>query len=126
MAKRCINPQCDEQSSYFGAGALYVLDRRNTSRSPRHTEYFWLCVSCAAHFTMQTDGVGNVVVIPRARVSRFVRGDATGNLGLVFRSTGVSLPTDNSIWKHSDRPNTIPVEMIGGSGKARAAESIGH
>ena len=48
MASRCINPQCENQSSFFGAGALYAFQEHEAAHSRRHMRYLWLCASCAA------------------------------------------------------------------------------
>lgn len=120
MQKSCINPRCDERSRYFGAGALYALEKRKTGRSPRHTEYFWLCASCAAHFTVQLGRAGDLAVIPQSRTSAAIGPKAINNLRLVFCSKGVTLPVE-SILKHCARPQAVSAQMIGRNDQAVAA-----
>ncbi len=48
MASRCINPQCKNQSSYFGAGALYALQQHETTHPRRHTQYLVVRHVCSA------------------------------------------------------------------------------
>jgi hypothetical protein len=92
MASRCINPQCENQSSYFGAGALYSFRDSEAGRSRRHTQYLWLCASCAPYYAVRTDGMGKVVVAERSHTEPFKVRDAAGKLRLIFRSKRVSLP----------------------------------
>jgi hypothetical protein len=101
MSSRCVNPQCAAQWDLFGAGALYVIERRKTAHSSRQREYIWLCASCAESSTLQTDATGNVVVVPQTRARNFARSDNTGDLRLVFRSTGVPLPLNSGVRKQS-------------------------
>jgi hypothetical protein len=100
MVSCCVNPQCAMQSKLFGAGALYALEMKiKTVRSSHRKQYVWLCASCAAGWTLQTNSVGNVVVTTRSKVPSFTRTHASGGLRLVFRSTGVPLPTTSNCWK---------------------------
>ena len=95
MIQNCINPHCNRESTFFGAGALYAFQKDKTSHSRRHMEYFWLCASCAARLALYADSDGNVTVIPRSQTPGYEKGSLAGNVRLVFRSTGVSLPMNN-------------------------------
>ena len=90
MASRCINPQCENQSSFFGAGALYAFQEHEAAHSRRHVRYLWLCASCAPHYAVRTDGGGKVIVVSRSQVEPFKARDA--KLRLIFRSKRVPLP----------------------------------
>ena len=92
MASRCINPQCEDQSSFFGAGALYAFQEHEAAHSRRHMQYLWLCASCAAHCVVRTDGAGKVIVVSRSHAEPFKVRDAAGKLRLIFRSKRVPLP----------------------------------
>ena len=91
MASRCINPQCENQSSFFGAGSLYSFQEYEAAHSRRHMRYLWLCASCAPYYAVGTDGAGKVVVVPRSHANPFKTRDAAGNLRLIFRSKRVPL-----------------------------------
>ncbi len=94
MASRCINPKCENQSSFFGAGALYSFQQRETAHSRRCMRYLWLCASCEPHHVVRTDGAGNLVVVPRSHAQPFKT--RTGpKLRLVFRSKRVPLSLGN-------------------------------
>ena len=80
MASRCINPQCENQSSFFGAGALYAFEKHEATHSRRHMQYLWLCASCAPHYAVRTDGAGKVIVVPRSHAEPFKVRDAAGRL----------------------------------------------
>jgi hypothetical protein len=95
MASRCINPQCENQSSFFGAGALYAFQERDAAHAKRQREYLWLCASCAAHYAVRTDAARKVVVVPRSQ-ARSIQPRSAGNLCLIFRSKGVPLPLGDS------------------------------
>ena len=99
MASRCVNPQCATQWDLFGAGALYAFEKRRTACFSRQREYLWLCASCANHSTLETNAIGNVVVVLRTRARTPARSDSISDLRLVFRSTGVPLPVANGIRK---------------------------
>ena len=92
MASRCINPQCENQSSFFGAGALYAFQEPEAAHSRRHMRYLWLCASCAPHYVVRTDGAGKVIVVSRSEAQPFKVRDAAAKLRLVFRSKRVPLP----------------------------------
>ena len=92
MASRCINPQCENQSSFFGAGALYAFEKHEATHSRRHMQYLWLCASCAPHYVVRTDGAGKAIVVPRSHAEPFKVRDAAGKLRLIFRSKRVPLP----------------------------------
>lgn len=92
MASRCINPQCENQSSFFGAGALYAFERQGAAHSRRHMQYLWLCASCAPLYVVRTDGAGKVIVVSRSHVEPFKVRDAAVKLRLIFRSKRVPLP----------------------------------
>jgi hypothetical protein len=96
MASRCINPQCENQSSFFGAGALYSFQSCEAAHSRRHMQYLWLCASCAPHYAVRTDGAGKVIVVARWHAKPFKARDAAGNLRLIFRSKRVPLPLGGS------------------------------
>ena len=96
MASRCINPQCENQSSFFGAGALYAFEKHEATHSRRHMQYLWLCASCAPHYVVRTDGAGKAIVVPRSHAEPFKPRDAAGNLRLIFRSKRVPLPLGGS------------------------------
>lgn len=97
MASRCINPQCENQSSFFGAGALYSFQSCEVAHSRRHMQYLWLCASCAPHYAVRTDGAGGkVIVVARSHASPFKARDGAGNLRLIFRSKRVPLPLESS------------------------------
>jgi hypothetical protein len=91
MACKCFNPQCDHQAGFFGAGALYILQEK-TRRSRRHTQYLWLCDSCALKNTLRTDGAGKAIVMSRSQVLPFKAEDGVAQLRLVFRSKRVPMP----------------------------------
>jgi hypothetical protein len=92
MASRCINPKCENQSSFFGAGALYSFRESEAAHSRRHMQYLWLCASCAPHYAVRTDGGGKLIVVPRSHAEPFKARDAAGDLRLIFRSKRVPLP----------------------------------
>lgn len=91
MASRCINPLCENQSSFFGAGALYAFQEHEAAHSRRHMQYLWLCASCAPHHAVRTDGASKVIVVPRSCAEPFKPRDVC-NLRLIFRSKRVPLP----------------------------------
>lgn len=124
METRCINPQCEDRSRYFGAGALYVLEKRGVGRLPRHTEYFWLCASCVDRFMVETDAGGNVAVVPQSRTAGLM-GSNANSLRLVFCSKGITLPV-NSIKRHSAASHAFSPKIIGQNGGAAVAESFGQ
>ena len=92
MASRCINPKCENQSSFFGAGALYSFQECETAHSRRRMRYLWLCASCAAHHVVRTDGAGKIIIVPRSNAEPFKTRNTGGNLRLIFRSKRVPLP----------------------------------
>ncbi len=106
MVGRCINPHCDWQWNVFGAGALYVLEKRETSTIHAYTEYFWLCASCDASFIVQTDASGNLVVLSRQKAAIFEKSAATDFPHLVFRSKSVPLRIDDGILRHGMLSNS--------------------
>ena len=107
MASRCINPQCENQLSYFGAGALYSLQEMDKSHTRRHMQYLWLCASCAPHYALQTDSGGKLIVTPRSLTLPFKARDASTRLRLVFRSRRVPLPLGRC---QSDRTSQSAME----------------
>jgi hypothetical protein len=92
MASRCINPQCENQADFFGAGALYAFQERAAVHARRHMQYLWLCASCAGHYAVRTNSARKVVVVPRSQAKPIQPRDAAGNLWLIFRSKRVPLP----------------------------------
>jgi hypothetical protein len=92
MASRCINPKCENQSSFFGAGALYSLQECARAHSRRRMRYLWLCASCAPHQVVRTDAAGKVIVVPRLHAEPFKAPNMRGNPRLIFRSKRVRLP----------------------------------
>jgi hypothetical protein len=92
MASRCINPKCENQSSFFGAGALYSFQECETAHSRRRMRYLWLCASCAPHHVVRTDSAGKIIIVPRSNAEPFKTRNTGGKLRLIFRSKRVPLP----------------------------------
>ena len=74
MLKKCANPQCVAQFSYFSEGKLFefgldpvsgaCVHPRRTRRPSEGRELFWLCASCAATLTLECQEDGSVTVVP--------------------------------------------------------------
>ena len=74
MLSKCANPSCSAAFLYFHRGQLYRVEKRNsksntddsvpmTNKKPvRSVEYYWLCESCAARWTL-VKGEGGVVAL---------------------------------------------------------------
>ncbi len=119
MISTCVNPECIEELNVFGASALYALEKSATIDVPRHTEYFWLCASCVARFTVQTDAAGNVIVVPGSEAPASRRFTSAGHPRLVFRSTSVPLPIAGSIWKQDLHLNALELRRLAEPAKLR-------
>ncbi len=120
MTSRCVNPQCKEHLNFFGAGALYSLEKSGTIDVPRHTEFFWLCASCDASLTVGTNAAGNVIVVQRSGTPALRRPIAAGVPRLVFRSKSVPLPVVNTMG-----PQRL-AEPVKSNPSSRSREQVCH
>jgi len=48
MISKCANPQCSRQLLRLEGGKFFGFAAKNNS-----IEHFWLCASCARHFTLR-------------------------------------------------------------------------
>ena len=77
MISRCANPACFTRFRYLHEGRIFQfevrsfpvagVDARGTNSSPRGTEYFWLCDSCALTMTLVHEPDVGVALIPVQR-----------------------------------------------------------
>jgi hypothetical protein len=61
MVNSCVNPDCGNELKTLNAGHFYAVERRSAN-----TEFFWLCPTCVAEFTLCLDVKGSLVVRPRS------------------------------------------------------------
>lgn len=109
MVHSCINQACNQEWRFFGAGAVYALEKRATDRSPRHTEFFWLCQSCIKRLAVCKDSRGGVVARPKSEVLYPTPPDPDLDLRLVFRPTAY-LARIGIITEDRVRTNTVSAE----------------
>ena len=75
MLSKCSNPDCSASFLYLHSGKLFRLNRRKPAASSqdlekkpaRGIEFFWLCESCAAEFTLRADESSGVQVVSLPR-----------------------------------------------------------
>jgi hypothetical protein len=101
MKSRCVNPLCSQDAGFFGAGDLYALQGPETAHPRRAIRYIWLCASCAADHSVQTDGRGKIIVVPRFHRNPSKARDVPNRLRLVLRSNSVPLPLDRPAARES-------------------------
>jgi hypothetical protein len=77
VISRCANPACSTRFRYLHEGRIFRfevrsipvagVDARDTNSSPRGTEYFWLCDSCALTMTLVLEPDAGVALVPVQR-----------------------------------------------------------
>ncbi len=77
MLSKCANPGCPVPFLYLHQGKLFRLDTsveilasasvRETTRTSRRMEFFWLCNQCAAELTLGYRKGTGITVLPRPK-----------------------------------------------------------
>jgi len=80
MVGKCANPACSATFRYLHEGELFTVESKTGSLKqgpPADPEYagsshvrecFWLCPSCCRMMTVQSDGEGGVILMPKGKM----------------------------------------------------------
>jgi hypothetical protein len=77
MLQKCANPACCVPFRSLREGKLFLAENREfraeasgpSSVRKLRREHFWLCESCAAHFTLRFDNDRGMMTVPLAEKS---------------------------------------------------------
>ncbi len=74
MLAKCANPACFTPFRRLSEGKLFLVESESErghatidpkkNKSPRRTEYFWLCTECARFVTLDFSAETGVVTVP--------------------------------------------------------------
>lgn len=76
MLSKCANPSCSAQLVYLREGKIFTMESTASHQSrlavtsgqskvSRRVEHFWLCGTCAEHWTLAFDDALGLQVIPK-------------------------------------------------------------